>query len=868
MNLPRCHGLLALLPLLALLTPSGGCLFLAEPPTSIKLLEDEPEPELVSPVEGEVVSGTWPVEVALGSTLAVTGTLYLDGEEVEDFEDEADESTRHAWAWDTTTAEQGMHTLRLLAEDEVGREAEVELEVLVDQLPEVHVEAPTEGEVLEGDVLVSFEVSDDGEVERMALLRDGVELDAREGVPASMGFSTCATESGTWTLTVAATDDVGNVGTGTVEVESTRPLEVSLDLEDTVLSPDQRVEAELVWDGGVASFEVLLDGAELWRVDEAPAALGCSSECEGRCGTFSERWDTTALAEGEYTLEAVLTDSTGRVASDRLTVTVDHDQDGDGHDADAYGGSDCDDGDPEVNPGEAEACDGKDNDCDTEVDEGFDADGDGAPGHADCPEDEAWADCDDGDATVFPGAEEVCGDGIDNDCDGPDAACRTTGTASAAAIAWATWTGESQDDWLGWSLELAGDLDGDGTEDLLMGSVYVDPDDAGYRPGGWYLLDGAAVLASAGGGEVQEVAQARILSTGDEDQFGWSSAALGDLDGDGYDDLALGEPLYDTQEGAAWLFYGPLTGELTTLHRDGGFGDDGYFVGRSLAAGDLDGDGDVDLVSGACINNYSWETVLWYEGPLSSSNPFADVSADADDASGAGCAVEVVGDTDGDGIVDLLVGGPLESSVSEDAGGAWLLTDIPASSDEDISAHADAFLRGQGEGNEVGWEVAAAGDVDGDGYADVLLGAEKFDEDAGRAWLFEGPLAGTVAVSGADATFVGGSGSAAGMALAGADLDGDGRSDVVVGVPYASPTAGAYAGAVAVFYGPPSGTADVPDDGDWILEGSETSGYLGQQLHGLGDLDGDGAEDLLLGAPGTGSDRQGSVYLLLGELAH
>jgi hypothetical protein len=223
------------------------------------------------------------------------------------------------------------------------------------------------------------------------------------------------------------------------------------------------------------------------------------------------------------------------------------------------------------------------------------------------------------------------------------------------------------------------------------------------------------------------------------------------------------------------------------------------------------------------------------------------------------------GDIDGDGIEDVIVGAPWENSYAYQAGAAYLLLG-PVTGMVDLSL-ADAKLVGEDGSNPWAGESVATGDVDGDGVEDILIGA-PFGSVSGTSWwgvayLVLGPVSGEVDLSGADAKLEGERRSETGESVATGDVDGDAVDDVLVGAP--NEHAGGYgAGAAYIVLGPVSGMVDL-SLADAKLVGENASDYAGTSL-AAGDIDGDGFDDVLLGASDNdaGGSAAGAVYLLYG----
>ncbi len=479
-------------------------------------------------------------------------------------------------------------------------------------------------------------------------------------------------------------------------------------------------------------------------------------------------------------------------------------------------------------------------------------------------------DCDDGDPTVSPGIEEVCGDGIDNDCDGTAIGCGLEGEL-LVDDADAIFLGAQDGDRSG-ACFATGDLNGDGWLDTVIGAPYESS----------VANDQGAVFAVFGpsSGTV-DLALADAVLLG-EIALDYVARALAshDLDGDGYDDLIIGSSgLGSSDLGGVYLVHGPVSGTSsladndTVLRGEDSSGAAGYV----LALGDLDGDWTMDVIVGApYADEDGTDSGALYVVPgdvVAGDHSLPSVAGAKLIGEGAGdvasFSLSSGCDVDGDGLDDLLVGAPYDDRGGRDAGAVYLLHG-PLSGTIDL-VDADAILFGMDPGDALGYAASLQGDLDEDGFDDIAVGAawsDAADPSAGQVYVLTSAPSGTASVdTWAHASLLGEDNNnwAGASVLITDDVDGDTRDDLAIAAPYqdAGATQG---GAVYLVTEIHSGVVGLGTASAKIV-GTEAYGLIGARLASAGDTNGDGLTDILVGNDGSdlGGADAGATFLFTTE---
>ena len=441
------------------------------------------------------------------------------------------------------------------------------------------------------------------------------------------------------------------------------------------------------------------------------------------------------------------------------------------------------------------------------------------------------------------------------------------------------------------------DLNGDGHRDLILGSPYADPGgraDAGRA----YVVFGPmdTELASFPLGSLNGTNGFVIEGVDSGDWLGYSASGVGDVNGDGIEDIVVAAPRADGLAGEAFVVFGRDTGfsatlDLATLDGTDGFvfrtNEPGAFVGGAVSGSDFNGDGFDDVLvtaikadGGGSVD--SGETYVIYgtdQGfpALMTRNDLNDVKGviliGADNFQRTGNQVCGAGDINGDGYEDIVIGSD-NANLAPGRAYVALGSASPASRLLSQLGGAHGFeINGTDPEGYLGWDVSGGVDVNGDGLDDLVLGepgASPSESGAGRAYVIFGSDDGFAATL--DASTLDGTngfvidGSAAGMATGSAvegigDANGDGLGDVLIGsIGNSNP------GTAHLIYGsdsfPPSiDLSGLTPSSGFEVVASALNDQFAAGLGRVGDLNADGLDDLLIGARWAVS-QQGEAYIV------
>ena len=427
-----------------------------------------------------------------------------------------------------------------------------------------------------------------------------------------------------------------------------------------------------------------------------------------------------------------------------------------------------------------------------------------------------------------------------------------------------TFNGQNANDNFGSSVASAGDINGDSYSDIIIGAT-------------GYNNSTGIVYLYMGGSNMDNTSDVTLNGENTFDYFGNSVSAAGDINGDGFSDIMVGSP-NNSSKGKVYIYFGGVNMNSVSDKTLSGEIANSYYGNCVAYAGDMNGDGFLDIISGAWGENSNTGKVYLYMESMTGTY-FPDLTMNGDAANSSfGTNVSLAGDVNGDGYSDIIIGSGLKSYIFFGGNNADSLVDLiitdggTASSAGDVNGDgysdiivgdytyntytgrvyvyyggatmnntADVIMTGEGTNGKFGSSVSTAGDVNGDGYSDVIVGASRYPYAtlAGKTYIYYG---GSSMNNIADVSMTGegvaNSGFGGSVSTAG-DLNADGYSDVIIGANFQNTATGkAY-----IYYG------GSPMNSNWDLNMSGESPYqnFGISVSTAGDVNGDGFSDVIAG---------------------
>jgi hypothetical protein len=377
-------------------------------------------------------------------------------------------------------------------------------------------------------------------------------------------------------------------------------------------------------------------------------------------------------------------------------------------------------------------------------------------------------------------------------------------------------SGAAAGEYAGWAIANAGDVDQDGFDDLIIGAPFNNENGA---------AAGKVYVFSVRTGDLLF----DVVGTPGS-RHGWSVAGAGDVNLDGHADVIVGAPFHNNKRGRAYVYSG-LDGQ--ELFRKLGSGN-GDRLGYAVAGGvDFDDDGHDDVIAGAPWNDDAAPNAGQVQVISGSNGSRIGVLVGERKGDKFGTSVAALMNVDGDGFGDFVVGAPTNDGSGRNAGKVYV--------------YSGRFLSvlytrtGMRAGDQFGRSVAAAGRIDANNRDDFVVGAPLFDksgaDNAGRVFVYSGHTGDLLWARNGQAA-----NDRSGWSVAGAgDVDGDGVDDVLVGA-YLHDTAGANAGRAYVRSGLNGAALEV-------FDGASADDLFGLAVAGIGDANNDGFDDVLVGAP-------------------